>query len=72
MKITHLSTIKIPNSIMVRNYDNKTTVTIACSSNTHQSNNLFFEVGYWKIKYKDVIPKEYNYLNENLTFEPKY
>jgi hypothetical protein len=62
MKITHLNSVKKPQTIVVRNYNNNKTVTIACEVDKHKNQNLDFELGFWKIKYKNFIPKEYQYL----------
>jgi hypothetical protein len=68
LKITHLNSVKKPQSIVVRNYGNEKTVTFACEIPIHKNQNLDFELGYWKIKYKDFVHKEYEYL-KTLTHE---
>ncbi len=69
MKISHLSKEKNPNSIEVRNYnDNSTIVHFPTSEKSKDNTNI---VGSWNVKYIEYIPKEYNYLNENITFLPK-
>jgi hypothetical protein len=60
MKITHLSIEKKPTNIIVRNYDNVTHVLY--SSCVIDKNREPFEIGQWKIKYKNFVPKEYNHL----------
>lgn len=57
MKICHLKHIEKPNSIVVRNYDNKSIVHYP--QVTSNSVKLEDEVGCWKIKYKNFVPKEY-------------
>jgi hypothetical protein len=62
MKITHLSIEKKPTNIIVRNYNNVTHVLYSsCIINSLKQREPF-EIGQWKIKYKNFVPKEYNYL----------
>lgn len=65
MRISHLNNEKKPKYIKVRNYDNRSIVNFNTSVLTKDNTN---EVGKWNVKYIELIPKEYNYLNENLTF----
>ncbi len=67
MRISHLNNEKKPKHIEVRNYDNRSIVHFNISVPTKDNSN---EVGKWNIKYINLIPKEYNYLNENITFLP--
>ena len=67
MKISHLSNEKKPKHIEVRNYDNNSIVHFNTMVPTKDNTN---EVGKWNVKYIDLVPKEYNYLNENITFLP--
>lgn len=69
MRISNLTHEKKPKHIEVRNYDNKAIVNFPTLELSINRDNI---IGKWSVKYKDIIPKEYNYLNENLTFEPKY
>lgn len=71
MKITHLNSIKDVQSIVVRNYNNEKIVTFACDIPKHKNQNLDFEMGFWKVKYKEKVNKEYNYLKENISFLPQ-
>lgn len=59
MKISHLNHIKKPNSIVVRNYDNKSIVHYPSQIPSQLMEKLEHEVGVWKVKYKNFIPKEY-------------
>ena len=59
MKISHLNHIKKPNSIVVRNYDNKSIVHYTTEIPIELMDKLPDEVGVWKVKYKNFIPKEY-------------
>ena len=60
MKITHLSNEKKPAYIIVRNYDNVTQILYSsCVIDKYKEP---FEIGQWKIRYKEFIPKEYEYL----------
>ena len=68
MRISHLSKEKNPNSIEVRNYDNNSIVHFPTSEKSKDNTNV---VGSWNVKRIEYIPKEYNYLNENITFLPK-
>ena len=67
MRISNLTNEKKPKHIEVRNYDNNAIVNFNTSVPTKDNAN---EVGKWNVKYIDLIPKEYNYLNENITFLP--
>ena len=70
MRISNLTHEKKPKHIEVRNYDNKAIVNFPTKELSKNRTNI---VGVWNVT--DIyllIPKEYNYLNENLTFEPKY
>jgi hypothetical protein len=58
MKISHLTHISKPNSIVVRNYDNRSIVHYPQVTNS--SVKLEHEVGVWQIKYKNEVPKEYS------------
>jgi hypothetical protein len=69
MRISHLTSEKKPNHIEVRNYDNNSIVHYPTIELSKSQENL---VGVWNPKkIYLLIPKEYNYLNENLTFLPK-
>ena len=68
MRISHLSNEKKPNSIEVRNYDNNAIVHFPTSEKSKDNANI---VGSWNIKRIEYVPKEYNYLNENITFLPQ-
>ena len=68
MKISHLTNEKKRNHIEVRNYDNKSIVHFPTKELSSNRDNI---VGVWNVS--DIyllIPKEYNYLNENITFLP--
>ena len=62
MKITHLTPESKPATIVVRHYDNaitQVTENIVKDFKDAQP----FEIGQFKIKYVNVVPKEYNYLS---------
>ena len=59
MRISHLKHIEKPNSIVVRNYDNKSIVHYPSQIPSKLIEKLEDEVGIWKIKYKNFVPKEY-------------
>lgn len=64
MKISHLKHVNKPNSIVVRNYNNESIVHVPqVTENSVKSEN---ELGQWKIKYKNEVPKEYA---KNIVFE---
>lgn len=67
MRISNLTNEKKPRHIEVRNYDNKAIVNFPTLEPSINRDNV---VGKWCVKYIELIPKEYNYLNENLTFLP--
>lgn len=69
MRISHLKKEKTPNHIEVRNYDNNSIVHFPTIELSKNRENL---IGVWNTKeIYFFIPKEYNYLNENITFLPK-
>jgi hypothetical protein len=70
MRISHLKNKDdLFNNIEVRNYDNKSIVHYPTNEPSKDKDNL---VGVWNPKkIFFFIPKEYNYLNENITFLPK-
>jgi len=65
MRISNLTHEKKPKHIEVRNYDNKAIVNFPTVELSINRDNL---VGKWDVKYIELIPKEYNYFNENITF----
>ena len=62
MRISHIKTIDRPSSIIVRNYDNKSIVHVPGVIPLELIEKLPDELGAWKIKYKNFIPKEYLHL----------
>lgn len=68
MRISHLTHEKKPKHIEVRNYDNNSIVHFPTTEPIKKTTD---EVGKWNVKYIEYIPKEYNYLNENITFLPQ-
>lgn len=67
MRISHLNNENKHRYIEVRNYDNNAIVHFPTSELIKNNTD---EVGKWNVKYIDLIPKEYNYLNENISFLP--
>ena len=59
MKIRHLTYIKNPEYIVVRHYSNENIVHAPSNIHDYLEYKLDFELGQWKIKYKNFIPKEY-------------
>lgn len=69
MRISHLNNEKKSKHIEVRNYDNCSIVHVATTEKTKNKENVS---GVWSVtQIYLLIPKEYNYLNENITFLPK-
>ncbi len=62
MRISHIQTIDRPSSMIVRNYNNKSIVHVPSVIPLELIEKLPDELGAWKIKYKNFIPKEYLYL----------
>jgi len=62
MKISHILSKDRPSSIIVRNYDNKSIVHVPSLIPIGLIEKLPDELGAWKIKYKNFIPKEYLHL----------
>ena len=62
MRISHINTTVRPSSIIVRNYDNKSIVHMPSVIPIELIEKLSDELGAWKIKYKNFIPKEYLHL----------
>jgi len=65
-KISHILSKDRPSSIIVRNYDNKSIVHFPSIIPLELIEKLPDEVGAWKIKYFNNVPKE---LNEIIEFE---
>jgi hypothetical protein len=69
MRISHLSNEKKPKYIEVRNYDNNAIVNFRTKELSENRDNV---IGVWNVtEIYLLIPKEYNYLNENITFLPQ-
>ena len=66
MKISHILAKDRPSSIIVRNYDNKSIVHFPSAIPIELIDKLPDEVGAWKVKYYNNVPKE---LNEIIKFE---
>lgn len=66
MKISHITPEQRPSSIIVRNYDNKSIVHVPSVIPIELIERLPDEVGAWKVKYYNNVPKE---LNEIIEFE---
>ena len=66
MKISHILSKDRPSSIIVRNYDNKSIVHFPSAIPIQLIERLPDEVGAWKVKYYNNVPKE---LNEIIEFE---
>ena len=66
MKISHILSKDRPSSIIVRNYDNKSIVHVPSIIPVELIERLPDEVGAWKVKYYNNVPKE---LNEIIEFE---
>lgn len=66
MKISHILSKHRPSSIIVRNYDNKKIVHVPSAIPIELIERLPDEVGAWKVKYYNNVPKE---LNEIIQFE---
>lgn len=65
-KISHIISKDRPSSIIVRNYDNKSIVHFPSAIPLELIERLPDEVGAWKVKYYNHVPKE---LNEIIDFE---
>ena len=66
MKISHILAKDRPSSIIVRNYDNEKIVHFPSVIPIELIDKFPNEVGAWKIKYFNHVPKE---LNEIIEFE---
>lgn len=66
MKISHIISKDRPSSITVRNYDNEKIVHVPSIIPIELIERLPDEVGAWKIKYFNHVPKE---LKEIIEFE---
>ena len=67
MRISHIADIEKPNFIIVRNYGNENIVHYPRYLRFHRKiENKVNEIGQWKIKYFNHVPKE---LNEIIEFE---
>ena len=66
MKISHILSKDRPSSIIVRNYENKSIVHFPSAIPLELIDKFPDEVGAWKIKYFNHVPKE---LNEIIHFE---
>ncbi len=66
MKISHITPKQRPSSIIVRNYDNKSIVHFPSIIPLELIERLPDEVGAWKIKYFNHVPKE---VGEIIEFE---
>lgn len=66
MRISHIATKDRPSSIIVRNYDNEKIVHVPSIIPVELIERLPDEVGAWKVKYYNNVPKE---LNEIIEFE---
>ena len=58
MKISHIIPQNRPSSIIVRNYDNKSIVHVPSIIPLELIEKLPDEIGAWKIKYFNHVPKE--------------
>ncbi len=65
-KISHILSKDRPSSIIVRNYDNEKIVHVPSIIPVELIERLPDEVGAWKVKYYNNVPKE---LNEIIEFE---
>ena len=66
MRISHILSKDCPSSIIVRNYDNEKIVHVPSIIPVELIERLPDEVGAWKVKYYNNVPKE---LNEIIEFE---
>ena len=66
MRISHIATKDRPSSIIVRNYDNKSIVHFPSIIPLELIDKFPDEVGAWKIKYYNNVPKE---MNQFIEFE---
>ena len=65
-KISHITPEQRPSSIIVRNYDNEKIVHFPSIIPLELIEKLPDEIGAWKIKYYNNVPKE---LNQFIEFE---
>jgi hypothetical protein len=66
MKISHIISKERTLSIIVRNYDNKSIVHLPSAIPIELIERFPDEIGAWKVKYYNHVPKE---LNEIIEFE---
>ena len=66
MKISHILSKDRPSSIIVRNYDNEKIVHFPSVIPIELIDKFPDEIGVWKVKYFNHVPKE---LNEIIEFE---
>lgn len=66
MKISHIIPKNRTSSIIVRNYDNEKIVHVPSVIPLELIDKFPDELGAWKIKYKNYVPKE---LNQFIEFE---
>mgnify|MGYP006375109347 CR=1 FL=1 len=64
MRTSTITAVDKPAAIITRNYPNKVVSVYSKIQVKHQESNEF-EVGQFKIKYKDLIPKEYALLTHS-------